>query len=103
MNADERSLLLESSYDELCTLIADETDKTFLTEFFNCLFTEAERKDFAERWLLVKEIDSGTTQREIARKFNLSLCKITRGSRELKKKESAFCRMLQKLRSRASE
>ena len=97
MNSNDRLRLLESSYDELCALIAAESDKTFLAEFFNCLFTEAERKDFAERWLLVKEIAVGTTQREIACKFNLSLCKITRGSKELKKEDSAFRRMLQKL------
>ena len=97
MNTDERLTLLKSSYDELCALIAAETDKDFLADFFTCLFTEAERRDFAQRWLLVKEIYAGTTQREIAKKFNLSLCKITRGSKELKKTESAFRRMLQKL------
>ena len=97
MNTDERLTLLKSSDDELCALIAAETDKDFLADFFTCLFTEAERRDFAQRWLLVKEIYAGTTQREIAKKFNLSLCKITRGSKELKKKESAFRRMLQKL------
>ena len=101
MNDDEKSLcLLEASYDELCSLIASETDKDFIKDFFSCLFTAAERKDFSERWLLVKEIDAGTTQREIARKFNLSLCKITRGSRELKKEQSAFKRMLEKLKER---
>ena len=40
-------------------------------------------------------IDKGTTQREIARKFGMSLCKITRGSRELKKQNSAFRRFLE--------
>ena len=101
MNGDEKSVpILEESYDELCSLIASETDKNSIKDFFNCLFTAAERKDFSERWLLVKEIDAGTTQREIARKFNLSLCKITRGSRELKKEQSAFKRMLEKLKER---
>ena len=42
----------------------------------------------------MREIDKGTTQREIARKYGMSLCKITRGSRELKKPNSAFRRML---------
>jgi len=66
--------------------------QNFSGDFFGCLFTPAERKDFANRWLLVKEIDKGTTQREIARRFGMSLCKITRGSRELHKEESAFRR-----------
>ena len=49
----------------------------------------------ASRWLLVKEIDKGTTQREIAKAFSMSLCKITRGSRELQKSDSAFRKMLE--------
>ena len=90
---------LEESFLELCRLIAETDDERFIRDFFGCLFTPAERKDFANRWLLVKEIDKGTTQREIARRFGMSLCKITRGSRELHKKESAFRRMLEKLKS----
>ncbi|NLK61659.1 MAG: transcriptional regulator, partial [Treponema sp.] len=38
--------------------------------------------------------DVGTTQREIAKKMGLSLCKITRGSRELKKEDSPFKKMI---------
>ena len=89
---------LEESFQELCRLIAETDDERFIRDFFGCLFTPAERKDFANRWLLVKEIDKGTTQREIAKRFGMSLCKITRGSRELHKKESAFRRMLEKLK-----
>ncbi len=87
--------LLEENYNELCSLIAETNDPDFLKEFFSCLFTPGERNDIAERWLLVKEIKAGTTQREIARKFNMSLCKITRGSKELQKSDSAFKKMLQ--------
>ena len=88
---------LEESYNELCSLIAKTTDEKFLKDFFSCLFTQTERSDFAMRWLLVKEIKAGTTQREIAKKFNMSLCKITRGSKELQKEDSAFVKMLEKI------
>lgn len=74
-------------------------DEAFLNEFFACLFTKPELKDIANRWLLVKEIDAGTTQREIAKKFGMSLCKITRGSRELSKPDSAFRKMLEMLKN----
>ena len=94
---------LEESFQELCRLIAETDDERFIRDFFGCLFTPAERKDFANRWLLVKEIDKGTTQREIAKRFGMSLCKITRGSRELHKKESAFRRMLEKLKSKQTQ
>lgn len=86
----------ETGFNELVELIAETNDAQFLSEFFKCLFTPAEVHDIADRWLLVKEIEKGTTQREIARKFGISLCKITRGSRELKKEDSAFRKMLDK-------
>lgn len=87
----------DETFHELCGLISKINDEKFIYDFFNCLFTPAERQDFAARWLLVKEISKGTTQREIASKFNMSLCKITRGSRELAKPDSAFRKMLDKL------
>lgn len=85
---------LESALKEMCGLLAKNNDSSFIYDFFVCLFTPAELEDFAKRWLLVREIDKGTTQREIARKFHISLCKITRGSRELKKEDSAFRKLL---------
>ncbi len=85
---------LESALKELYVALSKETDDKFIGDFFECLFTKAELNDFAKRWLLVKEISKGTTQREIARKFHISLCKITRGSKEFKKEDSAFKKML---------
>ena len=73
-------------------------DKNELKSVFNCLFTPNERRDFAERWQVVKELKAGTTQREIARKYNMSLCKITRGSKELQKSGSGFLRLLELLK-----
>ena len=75
------------------------SDEQMIYDFLECLFTPAECKDITNRWLLVKEIDKGTTQREIAKKFGMSLCKITRGSKELSKPDSAFRKVLNKLKS----
>ena len=52
---------------EICTLLAGISDENLIHDFFGCLFTSAELKDFANRWHLVKELDAGTTQREIAK------------------------------------
>lgn len=79
---------------EICSLLASVNDEHLIYDFFGCLFTKSELKDFANRWHLVKELRAGTTQREIAKKYGMSLCNITRGSRELKKENSAFKRML---------
>ncbi len=84
----------EEGLKELCCALAKADDPELLMEFLSCLFTKAELERVAKRWLLVREIRRGTTQREIARMFGMSLCKITRGSKELKKDDSAFSRML---------
>ena len=81
---------------EVCALLAGTNDGVLIQDFFCCLFTPSELQDMVKRWLLVKEIDRGTTQREIARMFGMSLCKITRGSKELKKEGSAFRAMLER-------
>ena len=86
--------VIDQTIRELCGILKKAENEQFIYEFFKCLFTPPELKDFANRWLLVKELDKGTTQREIAKKFGMSLCKITRGSRELAKENSAFRKIL---------
>ena len=94
LSEEEINARADAGFNELISLIAKNTDEAFLNEFLCCLFTPAERKDIANRWLLVEEIEKGTPQRDIAKSFKMSLCKITRGSRELKKENSAFKKML---------
>jgi TrpR family trp operon transcriptional repressor len=79
---------------ELCRVLAETKDRELLEAFLACLLTPSEMADIAARWALVKELREGTPQREISKNLGLSLCKITRGSRELKKPSSAFQRFL---------
>ena len=65
-------------------------DAALIEEFLYSLLTPAEADEMAKRWALVKELTHSTPQRRIAEDLGLSLCKITRGSRELKKEGSAF-------------
>lgn len=90
INNDE---VVDATIKELCDIFHN-CDEELVYDFVRCLFTKAELKDISNRWLLVKEIDNGTTQREIAKKFGMSLCKITRGSKELNKPDSAFRKIL---------
>lgn len=85
------------SFNEICKILSNCADEKEAAEFLSCLCTPAEREDFSKRWLSVKELYKGTPQREIAKKFNMSLCKITRGSRELRKEDSAFKKVLDNL------
>lgn len=53
-------------------------------EIVQAILTPRERRDIGLRWRLVKLLALGMTQRAIAHKLGISLCKITRGARELK-------------------
>ena len=90
----ERQALLEGSFDELTQVLAATSDQNLLKAFLTSLLTPSERLDIAARWELVNRIDLGETQRRVAQELGVSLCKITRGSKELKKPDSAFKAML---------
>ncbi|GHV19569.1 hypothetical protein FACS189494_01520 [Spirochaetia bacterium] len=85
---------IEANIEQIASILAGMSDKRRVSGFFNDMFTKAERADIAMRWALVKELGEKTPQRVIAGKLGLSLCKITRGSRELKKPDSTFAAML---------
>ncbi|MDR1899755.1 MAG: trp operon repressor [Treponema sp.] len=79
---------------DLADTLARTGDRELIRSFLYCLLTPAEVADIATRWALVKDLERGIPQREIAKNLGISLCKITRGSRELKKPDSAFQRIL---------
>jgi TrpR family trp operon transcriptional repressor len=49
-------------------VLADTSDAGLIQAFLSSLLTKAELKEIAGRWILVREIDGGMTQREIAKK-----------------------------------
>jgi TrpR family transcriptional regulator, trp operon repressor len=59
------------------------------------LLTESEVKKLSLRWDIVRCLSEGKSQRTIAHRLGVSLCKITRGARELKKKGSALKRVFE--------
>jgi TrpR family transcriptional regulator, trp operon repressor len=87
------SEIITSNISEMANALS-KADPSLIEDFFVCLLTPSEMDEIAKRWALVKEIATGRPQREIAKDLGLSLCKITRGSRELKKESSAFKSML---------
>lgn len=76
--------------EELIDIFSRTTDKKDMRALFGELFTNAELTDISKRWYLMKEIYRGTPQRTIAKEMEISLCKITRGSKVLKKDDSRF-------------
>jgi TrpR family trp operon transcriptional repressor len=87
--------LVEEHFSDLADTLAGIADGELAESFLRCLLTPAEAADIAIRWALVKDLEQGIPQREIAKNLGISLCKITRGSRELKKPGSAFQRVLE--------
>lgn len=81
---------------ELALVLSKESKPSKIEDFMKSILTEKEISDISNRWELVKLLDQGMTQRAIASSLKLSLCKITRGSRELKKENSIFKEMLDK-------
>ncbi|MCP5047749.1 MAG: transcriptional regulator [bacterium] len=84
--------------DEISQALSSTTDEKLIEAFLNSLLTKNEVHDISARWELVKLLDDGMSQRNISKKLGLSLCKITRGSRELKKKNSSFKKLIQKVK-----
>jgi TrpR family trp operon transcriptional repressor len=85
---------VRGNFSELARALARTSDSALIEDFLRCLLTPAETADIAARWALVKALKAHMPQREIAKNLGLSLCKITRGSRELKKPHSAFARVI---------
>ena len=79
---------------ELAELLHQSGDPDLVEQFLREILTPSEVQGISSRWELVKRLDRGQSQRAIAAELGLSLCKITRGSRELKKPHSALRTML---------
>ena len=71
---------------ELATVLAYTREPAAMRALLEALLTPRERARLALRWRLVCLLVSGVHQRSIARQLGISLCNITRGSRELKRR-----------------
>lgn len=80
---------------ELSEALAAIENKDLIENFLQCILTESEIGEVTSRWTLVRRINKGQTQRAIAKDLGLSLCKITRGSKELKKEDSTFKKVIE--------
>jgi TrpR family trp operon transcriptional repressor len=64
------------------------------------ILTPQEVGSLAERWQLIRMLDEGVPQREIAEELGVSISKITRGSRMLQFGSGGFLYFLKKLRKK---
>ena len=69
---------------DIAAVLADLNNRSSIRHFLDALLTPPEKARIGLRWRLVCLLSAGVPQRVIAKKLGISLCKITRGSRELK-------------------
>ena len=82
---------------EISEVLAKIRDPSLIEGFLVSILTTREVDEVAGRWELVKLLDQGMSQRQVARTLSMSLCKITRGSKELKKDHSALKRVIEEV------
>ncbi len=82
---------------EVYRLFASVKDEKEARMLLEDILTPQELEDIAGRWQLIRELAKGTPQREIASKLDLSISKITRGSRMLQFGSGGFRHFLQKM------
>lgn len=79
---------------EFAGMLARMPDARRMAECLQALLTPRERRRLALRWRIVCLLRSGVRQRDIARRLGISLCNITRGSRELQRGPAGFCALV---------
>ena len=89
-------IILSENLNQIYAYLASLDDAQEIHAFFESMFTPAELKDLDSRWQIIKMLDAGISQRQIARELHVSLCKITRGSKELKKHKSELKKAVQR-------
>lgn len=87
-------MTLDESYEDLIRLFTETNNIEDMKSLFSDLFTDAERKDFTIRWKLMNDLYQHVPQREIASNLRISLCRITRGSKMLKREDGYVRRKL---------
>ena len=84
---------------EISQILSRIRNRKTIEEFLISILTPNELRNVSSRWEIVKRIERGLSQRKISTDLHLSLCKITRGSRELKKSNSVLKTILRKYRT----
>ncbi len=59
-------------------------------DFVNDMFTTGEIEQIVQRWRLIKMLHQGLPQREISKKLQISIAKVTRGSKVLQTSGKGF-------------
>ena len=75
-------------------IVKDINSEVEMINFFKELLTKSEIETLSKRWRILDLLAKGKTQREIAKELQVSLCKVTRGAKILKDKNSVLSKYL---------
>lgn len=73
-----------SEINEISEILSKIKNTEDIVLFLNELFTGSELEDLSKRWRILKMLNAGETQRDIAKELGVGLCKVTRGAKVLK-------------------
>lgn len=73
-------------------------DKKVLADFLQALLTPAEMEELPKRLQIIKLLNAGYTQRQVASELEVAVATISRGARELQNPNSGFHRIISKLK-----
>jgi len=79
---------------ELAKLIKNINSEQDIYNFLLEILTESELSTLSKRWQILDMLSNGITQRDIAKELNVSLCKVTRGSKILKNKNAIVTKLI---------
>lgn len=85
---------------EIAGVLAEMETQEEVERFLVAILTPKEVRELSGRWEVVRLLHEGHSQRRIAAILGMSLCKITRGSRELKKPKSILKQVFDRLQPR---
>ena len=82
--------------DEISNIVYNLKSAKKVADFILEILTKSELETLSKRWRILKMLNEGKTQREIVKDLNVSLCKVTRGSKLLKNKNAIITKCLNK-------
>ena len=81
---------------EISNILSTNQNPQEIYDFLQVILSPAELDGVSKRWALLKLLDEGMSQRAISNELGISLCKITRGSKELQKNNSIVLSFINK-------
>lgn len=79
---------------EQISKIISKMNEVEVNGFLSELLTDSELSVLSKRWRILNMLSQGATQREIAKELQVSLCKVTRGAKIIKKQDAIVNKFL---------